>query len=217
VKPAVPDELFIFVDRTSMLTRHQYELIGGFVSRCAELLATDEGQCRYDSGEIDLLPFKLNPEQYPNVSPFVVKLMTEQWIEYEAERIRRQLYPSVPSRLSAIYAFGDAESCVAVARKYGWDLSTVRRFMPAPTRPMRAVRVNMEVVSLMRTTRRLASWEAEDADAIWSHYWRGDGDLQIQTPDTETLGATRVWESGVTWEWLIEGRLEAVDRRPVFT
>jgi len=99
-----PDELFVFVDRTSAVTRHQFELIGGFASRCAGLLATDEGRRKYDSGEIDLLPFTPNPDQYPDLSPFVVKLMTEQWIEYEAERIRRALCPSAPSRLSAIYA-----------------------------------------------------------------------------------------------------------------
>jgi hypothetical protein len=211
-----PDELFVFVDRTLWVTRHQYELIGGFASRCAGLLATEEGRRRYDSGEIDLLPFRPNPDQYPDLSPFVLKLMTEQWIEYEAERIRQARYPSVPSRLSAIYAFADTESCVAVAQKYGWDLGTVRRFSPAPRFPLRAIRVNMEIVSLMRTTYRFGSWQADDADTIWSHYWQGAGNLQIQTPDTETLGATRVWESGVIWEWLIEGRLE-VDRRPIFT
>jgi len=68
----------------------------------------------------------------------------------------------------------------------------------------------------MRATFRLTSWQTKDADAIRSRYWQGNGNLNVQTPDTETLGATRVWESGVIWEWLIEGRLE-VDRRPIFT
>jgi hypothetical protein len=77
-------EFFIFVDRTSLMTRSNYDLTGGFTSRCATMIASTEGARQYDAGEIDRLPFKQNPDQYPDLSPFVLRLITEQWIEYEA-------------------------------------------------------------------------------------------------------------------------------------
>ncbi|HEY1690340.1 MAG TPA: hypothetical protein VGF95_15910 [Solirubrobacteraceae bacterium] len=211
-----PHEFFIFVDRTSMTTRHNYDLTGGFTSRCAELLASPTGTQKLDAGQIDLLPFKQNPDQYPFLSPFVVKLTTELWIEYEAERLRKAKHPQFPSRLSAIYAFGDKATCVEVALRHRWDLASVRRFTLAPGMPYRVVRVNMEIVSLMRTVFRLASWQVEDSDRIWSHYWVGNGNLQVSTPDIEGFGGQRTWDSGVIWEWLIEGRLVSKDKTPVF-
>jgi hypothetical protein len=164
----LPAEFFIFVDRVSLVTRSNYDLGGSFSSRCASLLFHPEGIRRYESGEIDLLPFRPNPDQYPDLSPFVVQLMTEQWIEYEAERLRRTLCPSAPSRLSAIYAFGDQQTCLDVAKKYGWPLESVRRFKLAPGEPYRAIRVNMEVVSLMPGIFRLGTWKVEDSNHIWS-------------------------------------------------
>jgi hypothetical protein len=211
-----PKDFFIFIDRTSMMTRHQYDLMGAFTSRCAELLVSPAELHKLDTGQIDLLPFKQNPDQYPFLSPFVVKLMTEQWVEYEAERLRQARCPKCPSRLSAIYAFGDEATCIEVAKKYKWNLHSVRRFELAPGLPYRAVRVNMEVVSLMRTVFRLATWQVEDADRIWSHYWASEGNLQVQTPDIEGFGGKRIWDSGVVWEWLIEGRLISEDKTPVF-
>jgi hypothetical protein len=212
----LPAEFFIFVDRTSLATRNNYELTGGFTSRCAALIATPDGARQYDAGEIDLLPFKLNPDQYPFLSPFVLRLITEQWIEYEAERLRRSLCPSAPSRMSAVYAFGDPDTCVEVAAKYGWDLRTVRRFRPLTEFPLRAIRVNMEIISLMRGIYRLASWDVEASEYIWSQYWLGGADLELETPGTDGFGTRRTWNSGVIWEWLIEGRLATVDKTPVF-
>jgi hypothetical protein len=211
-----PPELFIFVDRTSLATRNNYELTGGFTSRCAELIATPDGARQYDAGEIDLLPFRQNPDQYPFLSPFVLRLITEQWIEYEAERLRRTLCPWAPSRMSAVYAFGDREACVEVASKYGWDLRSVRRFKPLMELPLRAIRVNMEIVSLMRGIYRLASWDVEASNHIWSQYWLGSENLQLDTPGTEGFGTRRTWNSGAIWEWLIEGRVASLDKTPVF-
>lgn len=212
----LPDKFFVFIDRTALGTRNNYDLIGGFTSRCASLIASAEGARQYDSGEIDLMPFKQNPEEFPDQSMFSLRLRTEQWIEWEAERVRRMLRPTAPSRLSATYAFGDQGACVEVANKYGWDLASVRRFKPVQGAAFRAIRVNMEVVSLMRSIYRLATWQVEEANHIWSHYWNGGGDLQLETPDVEGFRERRVWHSGVIWEWLLEGRVVAEDRSPVF-
>jgi hypothetical protein len=215
----LPSDFFIFVDQTSMMTRNNFQLHKGFTSRFAQLLQTTEGRNAIDSGEIDPMPFKQNPDQYPDLSPFVLRLATEQWIEWEAERLRRSVAPHAPSRLSGIYAFGDEATCRAVSAKYGWDLSTVWRFHVNTGLAWRAARVNMEVVSLMRTIYRLASWDTDSSNYIWSHYWSGGEDLQLDIPAvTGPLGNRRdTVNSGVIWEWLIEGQVVCPDDRPAFS
>lgn len=78
--------------------------------------------------------------------------------------------PTAPSRMSAIYAFGDEATCIEVASRYGWSLETVRRFEVAAGTAYRGARVNMEVISLLRTVYPLAMWSPEHLDAIWRHY-----------------------------------------------
>lgn len=215
--PPVPSEFFIFVNRTLPMTRHNFELTKTFTSRFADLLQTPEGREKVDRFEIDPLPFKQNPDQYPVMSPFVMNLMTEQWIEWEAERVRRVVAPQAPSRLSALYAFGDERTCGEVAAKYGWDLSSVRRFKINTAFEWRAIRVNMEVASLMRSLFPRASWQTEDANRIWSHYWSGGEDLPLDIPSTKVLGQRETFHSGVVWEWLIEGQVVCTDDVPVFS
>jgi hypothetical protein len=70
----------------------------------------------------------------------------------------------------------------------------------------------MEIVSLMRSAYPRASWNREDRDSIWRHYWSGGGALKIEIPIIRNGVLTRQWfESGEIWEYLIEGRLELVD------
>ncbi len=215
----LPADIFIFVDQTSMATRNNFQLHKLFTSRFAEPLQTEEGRNAIDSGEIEPLPFKQNPDQYPFLSPFVLRITTELWIEHEAERLRRSVAPLAPSRLSGVYAFDDEATCRTVSAKYGWDLSTVWRFHVNTRLAWRAARVNMEVVSLMRTVYRLASWGTDMANLIWTHYWSGGENLQLEVPAASgPLGSRReVVNSGVLWEWLIEGQVVCSDDRPVFS
>ena len=215
----LPPELFIFVDQTSMMTRNNFQLRRTFNSRFAEPLQTEEGRAAIDSGEIDPMPFKQNPDQYPDLSPFVLRLATEQWIEWEAERRRRSVAPLAPSRLSAVYAFGDEATCRTVSARHGWHLSTVWRFQVNTDFTWRAARVNMEVVSLMRGIYRLASWDTDSSNHIWDHYWSGGENLQLEVPAVGgPLGNQRdVVNSGVIWEWLIEGQVISHDDRPAFS
>lgn len=74
----------------------------------------------------------------------------------------------------------------------------------------------MEVVSLMRTVYPRASWQTEDANAIWSHYWSSGEDLPLEIPSMSVLGQRETLHSGVMWEWLIEGQVVCSDDTPVF-
>lgn len=37
-------------------------------------------------------------------------------------------YPTFPSRLGALYAFADLDTCVKVSQKYGWNVKEVKKF-----------------------------------------------------------------------------------------
>lgn len=143
--------------------------------------------------------------------------MNEYRIEWDAEQTRRRHFPQKPSRLSAIYAFGDEQTCVEVNRKHEWPLETVRKFtLVNPEGNARATKVNMEVVSLMRFAYPLAAWSAAKLDNIWAHYWSGNGNISVEAPDLRQGQAWRRMDSGVIWEWLIEEQVVSEDDEPVF-
>lgn len=97
-------------------------------------------------------------------------MTTDYRVEWDAEVARSGYFPLLPSRLSAIYAFGDMATCHAVAAKHGRKLGEVERFRPVPHEANRLVRVNMEVVQLMRVAYRRGVWTADQLDAIWRGY-----------------------------------------------
>lgn len=51
---------------------------------------------------------------------------------------------------------------------------------------------------------------------IWAHYWSGADNLSIEIPDLRQGQAWHKLDSGVLWEWLIEGQVVSEDDRPVF-
>jgi hypothetical protein len=130
-------------------------------------------------------------------------------VEYDAEQTRLRCNPILPSRLSAIYAFGDYESCKQVSVKYpGWSLAEVERFRLLPHLSNRVVRVNMEIVSLARVAYRSASWTAAQIEGFWRSYWSGGGSISVELP-VDGVHFERC-DSGEIWEYLIEGALERI-------
>ena len=213
----LPNELLIFVNQLRPEAYLTLENTRRFTSRFATLLTTSEGRELLDSGKVDPMPFVPNEAMHPMLSPYTVSAMNDYRVEWDAELGRRAHSPKSPSRMSAIYAFADTETCRIVNRQFGWPLETVRRFVVEDDLPYRAVRVNMAVISLLRTVYPMAMWSSEDLSAIWRHYWTGQGNLELQTPDLHGGQTWRPWSSGETWEWLIEGRLRSDDNSPVFT
>ena len=207
----LPDALFIFVNQANPMTEHNYRVTKTFSSRFAGRLHL------LDTGQADPMPFIPNPDADPMPTPFVMSVTSDYQTEWNAELGRRAFAPRAPSRMSALYAFGDIESCRAVHSKHGWPLETVRRFKLVESVDARVAKVNMEVVSLFRGANRLAAWSPEDHNAIWSHYWSGRGALTLQVPDIRAGQSWHTLESGVIWEYLIEGTVHSPDDTPVFT
>jgi hypothetical protein len=100
------------------------------------------------------------------LSPYFLTAINNYRIEYDAEVHRERFHSIYPSRLSAIYAFADYETCIAVNKKYDWPLSEAHRFRLIEHPLNRVVKVNME---------------------------------QRQN-----------FDSGVIWEYLIEGAVERI-------
>lgn len=73
-------------------------------------------------------------------------------------------------------------------------------------RALRATKVNMEIVSLMRFAYARASMQPESDDAIWRAYWAGEGEFEIDLPSADAT-QREVHKSGALWEWIIDGNL----------
>jgi hypothetical protein len=223
-----PDEFFIFVSEASFWTRHNFHLTGSFVSGgfaaakpdavptgTVTLYAPGQEAPRgealrdaYERGTLDYLQFTANPGYFGWPSPFAAEIATDYRVEWDAEVCRRHVDPLLPSRLSAIYAFGDHATCEEVAAKHHWQLGEVARFRLVPDPLNRIARVNMEIVSLARLAYRRGTWTAEKLDEMRRAYWLGGESLALELP-VDGVSFERV-ESGVIWEYLIEGRLERV-------
>jgi hypothetical protein len=212
----IPEEFFIFVDQSHPMAQHNYRLTKTFTSRFADRLYTAEGRRALDDGQIDPMPFAPNPNADPSLSPFAVRAMNDYRIEWDAELCRKAIVPQAPSRMSAVFAFGDVESCVAVNNAYGWGLESVRKFVLVDPEHSRVARVNMEIISLMRATYPLAAWQPEHLHEIWRNYWTGGEELTVETPDLGDGQNWTPWSCGVVWEYLIEGTVHTTDDTPVF-
>lgn len=174
-------------------------------------MADKEFAKRFLDGTANYLPYVPALPDGHIVSPFCMKTIADYSIEHDAEYVRRKFFPCLPSRLSAIYAFGDYESCVLCNQKYGsgWKLDTVKEFnlMEVPNDPFtRVARVNMEVVSLARYAYHNASLDGPTREALWKHYWSGGGKFSMELPDSNY--EPKIMPVGVIWEYLIEGGLQ---------
>jgi hypothetical protein len=70
----------------------------------------------------------------------------------------------------------------------------------------------MHVISLMRLGERVGSMDEETQHQVWTHYWDGSGDFALELPTGPNF-ARETHDYGVVWEYLIEGRLDVLERR----
>lgn len=167
-----------------------------------------EAQARYIAGTLDYLPFVPNPAYFGFMNPFGAGVTSEYQLELDAEMVRRRLYPLAPSRLSAIYAFGDYDTCREVSTRYNWPLTEVKPFRLAKHEDVRVTKVNMEIVSLARSAYEGDGFlEGEDLVALWRSYWSGVGSIEMELPYGEMR---RQVSSGCIWEYLVEGIVAAI-------
>jgi len=202
-----PSEFYIFVNTNNPITFNNVETIGSICSSGITAASMNEEMLtKYINGDLDYLPFLPNPNMSPAISMYQASVINNYRAEYNAELTRKQHFKTYPSRLSAIYAFADYGTCQEVSRKYGWNLNTVRKFTLQDIPLTRIAKVNMEVVSLVRHAYSVSTFGSDDE--VWQHYWSGGENLEFELPGRDFQPQRH--QSGVIWEYLIEGALQKV-------
>ena len=164
---------------------------------------------RYMDGTQKYAPFIPSPTEEVPISPtsFSLNIAKDYAVEYNVEMYRHMNVGKYPSRFSAIYAFGDYETCKVVSAKYGWNLNNVRKFKLYDDESLklfyRISKHNMEIISYLRGIDS-RNFSTEDQGRIYKHYWDGEGNLDFQIDGKK-------YSSGEIYEYLIEGVLELVD------
>ena len=205
-----PDLVFAFVNRGSWFTRHNFDVTGQFTSPILGAIMDPAFAAAYQDGSADFLPLVPNDHQSTSfLSPFLSSTIADYRVEMDAEVVRRTHFRSAPSRLTGVYAFEHFADCEEASQRHGWPIAEVRRFQTRWVQ--RAVRANMEIVSLARAAYRAATWTQEQTNLIWSAYWGGEESLTLSLP-IDGASTYDNLSSGVLWEWIIDGALVHEDR-----
>lgn len=207
----IPIYYYIFINSSLPVTHANLSITKTFASSAYTEAKMDASfKEKYLAGAVDYLPFIPNQgRDLRSFSPFCLNVMNDYRVEYDAELVRRRFFPLAPSRLSAVYAFADYETCQRVSEKYGWSLGSVHRFALIWNELVRVLRVNMEIVSLARKAYSISSLSDDTVKTIWKHYWSGSADIDMELPTADFK--REVFSSGVIWEYLIEGQLVRID------
>ncbi|MBA7520522.1 hypothetical protein ES705_12618 [subsurface metagenome] len=206
----VQKEFYIFVDQYSPIAVLNLKNTKCFISAAYGYCSLNTNFLnKYLEGNVNYLPFGTHEKDLPIISPYCLSAIKDYMVEYDAELCRKNYYPKYPSRLSAIFAFGDYETCKKVDGKYGWGLSTVKKFRLNIDNLTRVIKVNMEIVSLMRTAYILGFFDDKTKDDIWKNYWNGTGDIVLELPDVES--ERKIYRSSEIFEYLIEGKLVLIE------
>jgi hypothetical protein len=173
---------FIFVNLGNPVVKHNLEnssqiFSAGFTSASMDI----DFRQRYLDGDIDYLPFVINQKSSPSfVSFYCASAIANYRVEYDAEITRLYYFKKSPSRLSAVYAFATKEDCIKASQLYQWNLNTVRKFTLLPNKLNKIKKVNMEIISLMRCLHsRPGMFSEQDVKDIWTHYWSGEGNMEL--------------------------------------
>jgi hypothetical protein len=209
----IPDIFYVFCNTADLGCWHDLQFTHSITS--AGIAACQDAAFlkTYQDGTADYFPFVPNSGRSTGFTSFFSAALTAEYrVEYDVERIRRMEFSRAPSRFSCVFAFGALEDCQKASQIYRWNIQEVRRFRLVDHRLNRVARVNMDVVSLMRSGYRKGSWTEDRSIAIWRHYWSGAEGLSIDIPAVENDRPTRrAMSVGTLWEYLIEGRLELID------
>lgn len=206
-----PEFFYVFMnpgnDVVGRVLKHNFQLSKRLISASFQsFLVSPE---KYIKGEFQYLPFIKNENSTPVPSPFVVHTIKNYALEYNLETYRMSYYPTFPSRLGALYAFADLDTCVKVSKKYGWDVKEIKKFklfsgMQEAGQFMRIIKCNMEIVSFMRSL----SYEINDAEflnKLYFDYWHC---LEGNVTDLKSNEIIHIENIS---EYLIDGILESCE------
>lgn len=201
-----PEILYIFVDHFKPITHHNFYLTKTFSSGAVASCSDQKFLKKYIEGKVRYLPYEPCQNDVLAVSPYFLTAINDYRIEYDAEVFREKHHPLYPSRLSAIYALGDMETCQLVSKKYGWPLDSVQKFKLKEWPLTRIAKVNMEHVSLARHAYKVST--LDDIGRLWGGYWSGFDNIILELP-AEGFQRKK-YDSGIIWEYLVEGIVECV-------
>lgn len=207
----VPDEFLIFVKADSVVAIHNANVMRTYVSVAYGELGNADILQKYLKGTLSYLPFRYIKPDLDVISPYCLTGVSDIRIETDAEMARIAYNPLAPSRLSAIFAFGDEATAQKASIIHGWDINTLRRTKLEPGPLTRVWKANMEIVSLMRNLYPAFSLDPATLQDVWSSNWSGQGNIRIMGPDPANLATRKAYESETTWEYLIEGRVRFLD------
>jgi hypothetical protein len=135
-------------------------------------------------------------------------------VEWECERLRRQVAPHAPSRFGCLYLFETVEDAQTAMGRYGWR---------SPLMHARAVEVrgahtaDMETISIARSAYAAqAMWSQEETDHMWRQYWEGLPASGVEVPSWVPGGQPVVQLQTILpmspiWEVLLDGIVQILD------
>lgn len=212
----LPDDFYVFVTTDDPVVRWNIDQIKNISSSgFAAYHSQPEVRALYDAGEDEWLPFIPNPKFQTFLSFQAVRTTTNYRAEYHAECVRRRYFRNAPSRLAAVFAWAslDAARLAASAPGGRYKGCPLKRCVLASA-PLRAVRVNSEVVPLARKMESSGSISEELITRVWSTYWSGSAD---QVGFNRVIGSDLIERRDFlsrlepSWEWIIDGSLHVVD------
>lgn len=203
---SIPQDFYIFVDTDNPITAKVIRTTKTFSSSAYTMCRHSKSFLeKYIKGKVKYLPYKECNQDMKVFSPYYMAVVNEFGIEYDAERIREKFYPLYPSRLSAVYAFGDYDTCVKVSKKHNWDLKSVRKFRLLNDRLTRVIKVNMEIVSATRSMNIHSNLDEKTRELLWKNYWRGLSYIPIN-PYLANYAIGNIKVDDI-FEYLVEGSL----------
>jgi hypothetical protein len=158
---------------------------------------------KYKENVVNNLPYVENSSvDIKRLSPFLASKFKEYAIEVELERFRMKNYPTYPSRLTSVFAFGDVDSVNNVITLHNWQRQSLRKFVLVPNENNRVAKVNMSIISYV--TSFYNNIPETIRNSYWDLYWSGKHsvlDLGSNIPPMPR---------DIIWEYLIEGKVTIV-------
>jgi hypothetical protein len=213
--PAEKRTYYVFADTNDPMCWHNLHFTRCITSAGVSAASSDPVfAAAYSNGTAIYVPYVPNSNRSSGfISRFSITAAATYTVEYDAEYTRYKDFSLLPSRFSCVFAFASEEDCKKANKLYGWDLAQVRKFRLVDIPGTRVHRANMEIISLMRGVLSHASWNEQERQNIWRHYWSGGGSMKVEIPVVRNGSPQRqLFESGEVWEHLIEGRLELIDQ-----